>query len=191
MKSISWPLITIISKKLYAKKTKKSYLNCLEKIAKKLQNIHIWPFSEHSDLAIWHSLWFIQIHFLTDHQYPHWEASCQNGEKLSNSFWEIAPNWKMSQIWHLSFKNDFCDDSTNPHRHHHIVSHTNWMVTIIEPTRVIRQCQFLLMCFNNRKYYIRIFNNEQLIFIWLRSWQQLLLVPLMSAVSYCQLLHYL
>ena len=80
IKSISWQLTNIIPKKLYTKKIKKS-----------------WPF-------FWPLERFNQTHLLAVHQHPHWEASCQNREKIirESVFWENCRQSKKSAKFDLS-----------------------------------------------------------------------------------------
>ena len=92
--------------------TKKSYLTAFERNWQKVANSQIWPFTDLSDLAKWPLERFNQIHFLTVHVYPHWEAPCINVEKYIKQFLWLSrskkePNWPFKMTFRMIQPNPY------------------------------------------------------------------------------------
>ena len=102
MKTISWQLINIIPKKLYARNKEKLSDRFWVNWQKVAKNSQIWPFSNLLDLEKWPLEWFNRIHLLAVHYYPPWEASCINREKVIKQFLRKLPPSKKGAKFDLS-----------------------------------------------------------------------------------------
>ena len=102
IKSISWQLINIISKKLYAKDKEKLsdhfWKNC--QTVEKYQNLIFSDLLDHAKIPL---ELFNKIHLLAIHQHPTWEASCQNREAVMKQFLRKLPPREKLDKFDLSY----------------------------------------------------------------------------------------